>query len=129
MKTNTIVFINGMFMTSLCWENWLDYFKPKGLNLIAPDWPGRKADPSGLRKQLGPDSALGKLKLTDIISHLTVIIKNTGEKPVLIGHSMGGLIVQLLIQEGLGSAGVAIDSAPPLGCFQPGGLFSKPTGP
>jgi alpha-beta hydrolase superfamily lysophospholipase len=41
MKSKTIVFIHGMYMTPLCWEHWLDYFQAKGYHCIAPAWPGR----------------------------------------------------------------------------------------
>ena len=64
-----------------------------------------------------PDSKLGKLNLTDILAHLTQKIQSLNEKPILIGHSMGGLVTQILNQRGLASATVAIDSAPPAGVF------------
>ncbi len=64
-----------------------------------------------------PDSKLGKLNLADILDHLTKKIQALDEKPILIGHSMGGLATQILNQRGLASAAVAIDSAPPAGVF------------
>jgi len=60
---------------------------------------------------------LGKLNLADILDHLTKKIQALDEKPILIGHSMGGLATQILNQRGLASAAVAIDSAPPAGVF------------
>jgi pimeloyl-ACP methyl ester carboxylesterase len=52
-----------------------------------------------------------------VVNHLEGFIKSLNEKPIVIGHSMGGLVVQLLLQKGIASAAIAIDSAPPAGVF------------
>jgi pimeloyl-ACP methyl ester carboxylesterase len=114
MKTKTIVFIHGMYMNHLCWENWVDYFQSKGYRCLAPAWPGRDKPVVTLR-DLQSNPQLGKLTLTDVLAHITEVIRGVDEKPVLIGHSMGGLAVQMLLQRDLAVAGVAIDSAPPMG--------------
>ncbi len=114
MPSKTIVFIHGMYMNSLCWEQWMDYFQTRGYQCLAPAWPGRDQPVEILRKH-HPDPQLGNLTLSDVLSHFTDVIKTLPEKPILIGHSMGGLAVQILLQRGLATAGVAIDSAPPMG--------------
>ena len=114
MKTKTVVFIHGMYMTPLCWEKWVDYFCAKGYKCFAPAWPGRDQSIETLRKR-HPDPQLGSLTLSNVIEHLADTIKKLNEKPVLIGHSMGALAVQLLLQKDLAVAGIAIDSAPPMG--------------
>ena len=116
MKTKTIVFIHGMFMTPLCWERWIERFQTKGYRCLAPAWPGRDKPIETQRKD-HPDSELGKLKLRDVVESMATAISSMGEKPALIGHSMGGLVVQLLLQRDLAVAGVAIDPAPPMGVF------------
>jgi pimeloyl-ACP methyl ester carboxylesterase len=116
MKTKNIVFIHGMYMTPLCWEHWLDYFQAKGYTCSAPAWPGRDQPIETLRKN-HPDPELGKLTLSAVLTHLTNVIQALDDKPILIGHSMGALIVQLLLQRDLAAAGIAIDSAPPAGVF------------
>jgi len=128
MKSKTIVFIHGMYMTPLCWEKWVEYFQSRGYRCLAPAWPGRDQPLEALRRS-GPDSPLSQLTLSDILNHLTKIIQTLGEKPVLIGHSMGGLVVQLLVQRDLAAAGVAIDSAPPQGVFTPAWSFLKSNWP
>jgi pimeloyl-ACP methyl ester carboxylesterase len=128
MKSKTIVFLHGMFMTPLCWEQWVNYFQAKGYKCIAPAWPGRDKPIDTLRKN-HPDPQLGKLTLSDVIEHLANIIKKLDEKPILIGHSMGGLIVQILLQMNLATAGVAIDSAPPAGVFTTKWSFLKSNWP
>ena len=116
MQTKTIVFIHGMYMTPLCWENWDRYFRGKGYRCLAPAWPGRDQSVYRLRDR-HPDPQLAAVTLQGVLQHLTRTIQKLDEKPVLVGHSMGGLAVQLLLQQGLGAAGVAIDSAPPMGVF------------
>src|SRR5512142_1223747 len=114
MKTRHIVFIHGMFMTPLCWENWIAYYQPKGYTCSAPAWPGRD-QPIDVQRQKHPDPELGRLDLKAVVDCMETAVRSVGDNPVLIGHSMGGLVVQLLLQKALGSAGVAIDPAPPQG--------------
>jgi alpha-beta hydrolase superfamily lysophospholipase len=128
MKSKTIVFVHGMYMNPLCWEQWVDYYQAKGYKCLAPAWPGRDKPIETLRKQ-HPDSQLGKLTLNNVLEHFTDTIKRLDEKPVLVGHSMGGLVVQLLLQKDLAAAGVAIDSAPPRGVFTTKWSFLKSNWP
>jgi pimeloyl-ACP methyl ester carboxylesterase len=114
MAMKTLVFIHGMYMTPLCWEKWVSWFESRGCRCLAPGWPGRDAPPPQLRSA-HPDPKLGALTLSNVLDHLDAAIRGTGEKPVLIGHSMGGLAAQLLLQKGIAAAAVAIDSAPPQG--------------
>jgi pimeloyl-ACP methyl ester carboxylesterase len=105
-----------MYMNSLCWEHWVTYFQAKGYRCLAPNWPGRDQPIDVLRKN-HPDPQLGKLTLTNVVEHLANTIAKLDEKPILIGHSMGGLVVQLLLQRDIAAAGIAISSAPPMGVF------------
>ncbi|HUS67440.1 MAG TPA: alpha/beta hydrolase [Kofleriaceae bacterium] len=114
MKTKTVVFIHGMFMTPTCWSGWVQRFRERGLRALAPAWPLHDAPPQALRDK-HPDPALGKLTLDEVVAEMVRTVEALDEKPILIGHSMGGLVVQLLLQKQLGVAGVAIDSAPPKG--------------
>jgi alpha-beta hydrolase superfamily lysophospholipase len=117
-----------MYMTPLCWEKWVDYFQTKGYTCLAPAWPGRDQSVEMLRKQ-HPDAQLGKLTLNAVLEHFTTTIQALDEKPILIGHSMGGLIVQLLLQKDLAVAGIAINSAPPMGVITTSGSFLKANWP
>jgi pimeloyl-ACP methyl ester carboxylesterase len=128
MTTKTIVFIHGMYMNPLCWEHWMDYFQTKGYQCLAPAWSGRDKAVEILRKQ-HPDPQLGNLTLSDVITRFADVIKSLAEKPILIGHSMGGLAVQLLLQKDLAAAGVAIDSAPPMGVLTTKWSFLKSNWP
>ncbi|HEX9331670.1 MAG TPA: alpha/beta hydrolase family protein, partial [Anaerolineales bacterium] len=75
MKTKTIVLIHGMFMNSLCWENWIPRYEAKGYRVLAPAWPGRDKPVETLRKN-HPDPELAKLKLSDVAEHMTKLIQS-----------------------------------------------------
>lgn len=110
----TIVFVHGMFITRHCWDNWIARLEPRGFHCLAPPWPLRDAEPAELRAR-HPDAALGKLTMDEVVESYAAIVQTQPEPPLLVGHSLGGLMVQLLLQRGLGRKGVAIDSAPPRG--------------
>ncbi len=111
--SHTVVFVHGMFVTPACWEEWEKYFQARGYKTLAPAWP--EHDLPETARQAARDGKLGALTLEQVLQRYRDVIRGLGEKPILVGHSMGGLVVQLLLQEGLGAAGVAIDSAPPKG--------------
>ncbi len=112
----SVIFIHGMFVTPLCWRGWIDRFNACGILCEAPPWPHHDASPAELRAR-HPSAALGRLTLPDLVAHFEAIVKQQPSPPVLVGHSLGGLIVQLLINRGLGAKGVAINSGPPKGVF------------
>jgi len=113
--SNTIVFIHGLFQNPASWENWATYFKARGYKCHAPAYPYHEGKPGTLRKNIHPE--LGKLTFGQVIVGLAKFIDRLPEKPILIGHSMGGLAVQKLLEMGKGMAAVAVDSAPPKGVF------------
>jgi pimeloyl-ACP methyl ester carboxylesterase len=112
-SSKTIVFIHGLFMNPASWENWVTFYEAKGYTCYAPAYPYHEGNPTNLRKTI--DAKLGVLTLGDVIKHLSTFIESLPEKPILIGHSMGGLVVQKLIEMNKGVAGICIDSAPPKG--------------
>jgi pimeloyl-ACP methyl ester carboxylesterase len=107
----TIVFIHGMFQNPISWEKWIAYFNEKGYHCIAPAWPLHEGSPADLRNN--PPAGLGDLHLQTIIDEMEHVVTGLPEKPILIGHSVGGLIVQLLTQKGLADKGISIDSVAP----------------
>jgi pimeloyl-ACP methyl ester carboxylesterase len=110
-----ILFIHGMFMTPKCWDHWIEYFKERGLAGRATAWPEHNRPVQDLNRHILSNTALAGLRFPDLIAAFENQISKLPEKPVLVGHSVGGLIVQVLINKGLGRAGVAVDSAPPKG--------------
>jgi pimeloyl-ACP methyl ester carboxylesterase len=103
-----IVLIHGMWMTPHSWEPWVDHYADRGYRAIAPGWPGIES-PEQVRRD---PSVLKGLGMTACVDHYEGIIRGLDRPPIIIGHSFGGLITQLLLDRGLGSAGVAIGTAP-----------------
>jgi pimeloyl-ACP methyl ester carboxylesterase len=108
--TNTIVLIHGAWLNSLSWENVKARYEARGYTVITPDWPFDDREPAALRAQ--PVPALARIGQREIVDHYDRIVRQLPEQPILIGHSLGGVIVQQLLARGLGVAGVAINPAP-----------------
>jgi alpha-beta hydrolase superfamily lysophospholipase len=106
-----LIFIHGMFQNPKSWKTWINYFVQKGYNCFAPAWPYHEGEPKDLRDNIPQE--LGQLRLKEIINEFVKVISGLASKPVLIGHSVGGLIVQSLINKGLGEMGIAISSVAP----------------
>ncbi len=107
--SDTIVLIHGLWLTPLSWEKWIDRYKSKGYNVIAPAWPGMEGDIDQVRSNTKPYENLG---ITEIADHYEQIIRGLDKTPIIMGHSFGGLITQVLLDRGLGAAGVGISPAP-----------------
>lgn len=106
-----ILFIHGMFLTEKSWEGWEKFFDALGYECESPAWPLHNAEPAELRRN--PPSGLGKLSLADLHSYYAGVVNQESEPPVVIGHSLGGLLVQKLAADGLIRAGVCIASVAP----------------
>jgi pimeloyl-ACP methyl ester carboxylesterase len=106
-----IVLIHGMWMTPRSWDAWVDHYADRGHRPIAPGWPGVKA-PDETRRD---PTALKGLGIRKIVDHYDEIIRGLDRPPIIIGHSFGGIFTQLLLDRGLGVAGVAIGTGAPKG--------------
>lgn len=107
----TIIFVHGMFQNPKSWTGWVNFFESKGYQCIVPAWPYHDGEPTDLRNHI-PEK-LGDLELDDIITPIETEILKLDEKPIVIGHSVGGLIAQLLLARGVVSSAVAICSVAP----------------
>jgi pimeloyl-ACP methyl ester carboxylesterase len=107
-----LMLIHGAWLSARSWENFADYFAQRGFAVSAPEWPRKHGDVEELRADADELKGLG---ITEIVDHYDAQIRALEEAPVLVGHSFGGLIVELLLDRGLGRAGVAISPAPPKG--------------
>jgi pimeloyl-ACP methyl ester carboxylesterase len=108
----TILLIHGLWVTPSSWEKFRRYYESLGHKAIASAWPGITKDVAAMRRD---PSGLNGIGIAEVVAHYTKIIRSLPEPPIIMGHSYGGLITQLLIDRGLGAAGVAIDSVPPKG--------------
>ena len=107
-----LVLIHGAWLSARSWENFADYFEKRGFAVSAPEWARKQGDVEELRAEADELAGLG---LDEIVDHYEALIRELDQPPVLIGHSFGGLIVELLLDRGLGRAAVAISPAPPKG--------------
>lgn len=121
--TPPLVFIHGMYLNAASWADWLPVAASRGYEPQAPSWPFHEGDPAALRRKIDP--GLGRLTFGDVIASLAARIAELPQKPVLIGHSVGGLAVQKLIDLGLARAGVAISPAPPQGVLAASPTFLR----
>jgi pimeloyl-ACP methyl ester carboxylesterase len=107
-----LILIHGAWLSSRSWDKFVGYFEQRGYDASAPEWPRKIGDVEELREAT---EALKGLGLNEIVDHYQAEIEKLDQAPVLLGHSFGGLIVELLLDRGLGRAGVAISPAPPKG--------------
>jgi len=108
-RPDTVVLVHGLWMTPRSWEHWVPYYEAKGLKVLTPGYPGFEIEVEALREN--PD-LIAKLGVPETVDHLASVIESVQTPPIIIGHSFGGTLTQLLLARGLGSAGVVIDSAP-----------------
>lgn len=109
----TVVFVHGAWVTPACWDEFRGRFEERGYRCLAPPWPYDDRPIAELRA--APAKELAGVGVGEIVEHYASIVRGLDQPPVLVGHSFGGLFVQMLLDRGLGAAGVAIDPAPPRG--------------
>jgi alpha-beta hydrolase superfamily lysophospholipase len=114
-RPDTVVLIHGLWMTARCWEHWVDRYTRRGYRVIARSWPGMEGDIEELRRD---PSVVAGLGVTEIVDHYDGIIRALERPPIIIGHSFGGLFTEILLDRGLGAAGVAIAPAAPQGILK-----------
>ncbi|HEY7561638.1 MAG TPA: alpha/beta hydrolase [Gaiellaceae bacterium] len=107
-----LMFVHGAWLAANSWDTFAEYFESRGYEVSAPEWPRKEGDVAELREDAEEIKGLG---LTEIVDHYEAEIGALPTPPVLIGHSFGGLVVELLLDRGLGRAGVVMSPAPPKG--------------
>ena len=110
-----IVLMHGLWLTPRSWEGWKRRFETRGHRVLAPAWPRMQEDIDEVRRN---PSAMNGLGVTEIADHYDEVIRGLDRPPVIMGHSFGGLVAELLLDRGLGAAGVAISPAPVKGVLR-----------
>ncbi|MEE4025347.1 alpha/beta hydrolase [Gordonia sp. PKS22-38] len=106
---DTVVLVHGLWMTPRSWENWVAYYESKKLRVLTPAYPGFEVEVEALRAD---PQVIADATVDDTVDHLAGIIDELPSPPIIIGHSFGGTLTQLLVDRGLGAAAVVVDSAP-----------------
>jgi pimeloyl-ACP methyl ester carboxylesterase len=127
MVATTVMFIHGMYMNGTSWAPWRERATARGFDSIAPSWPFHEGEPAALRADV--PAGLGSLTFGEVTDELKRVIDGLPERPVLVGHSIGGLLVQKLVNDGFARAGVAISSAPPAGVITLDPVFFRANWP
>ena len=104
-----VVFVHGLWLLPSSWARWMKLFESAGFTALAPGWPDDPQTVSAANAH--PEVFAGK-SVGDVADHYEEIINGLEDKPVIIGHSFGGLLAQILAGRGLSSATVAVDPAP-----------------
>jgi pimeloyl-ACP methyl ester carboxylesterase len=113
--TTPIVLIHGLWLTPRSWEDWKARLEQRGHEVLAPAWPRMDREVEALRRD---PSVMNGLGVTEVVDHYDRIIRGLGTRPVIMGHSFGGLVTELLLDRGLGAAGVALSPAPVKGVLR-----------
>ena len=104
--TTPVVFIHGLWLLPSSWANWANFFEQAGYAPLAPDWPD---DPATVEEARANADVLAKKTLKHVVDHSADVIGKLEERPVVMGHSTGGLVAQMLAGRGLSATTVAID--------------------
>jgi non-heme chloroperoxidase len=104
-----VVFVHGLWLLPSSWDRWRTLFQEAGYATLAPDWPD---DPDTVEEANKHPEVFAHKSVGQVADHFDDVISKLTKRPALIGHSFGGLLVQILAGRGLGEATVAIDPGP-----------------
>src|ERR1700722_7751082 len=104
-----VVFVHGLWLHASSWGPWMDKFRAAGYEPLAPGWPG---EPGTVEEARRDPAGVAGHGINDVVGHYAQVISGLAARPVVIGHSFGGLIAQRLLGQDLATAAVAIDPAP-----------------
>jgi non-heme chloroperoxidase len=104
-----VVFIHGLWLLPSSWDRWAALFEAAGYSALTPGWPD---DPETVEEANAHPEVFAHKTVGQVADHFGEVIRGLTKKPVVIGHSFGGLLAQIIAGRGLASASVAIDPAP-----------------
>jgi pimeloyl-ACP methyl ester carboxylesterase len=104
-----VVFVHGLWLLPSSWARWAAVFEEAGYTAVTPGWPD---DPETVAEANANPDVFARKTVGQVADHFEEILRKLNRKPVIIGHSFGGLLVQMLAGRGLALATVAIDPAP-----------------
>ena len=104
-----VMFVHGLWLLPSSWDRWAEVFESRGYVALTPGWPD---DPETAAEARGNPEAFAGKSIGQVADHFDAIAASLARKPVIIGHSFGGLLAQILAGRGLAAVTVAIDPAP-----------------
>ena len=121
-----VVFVHGLWLLPNSWDRWRTFFEEEGYATLAPGWPD---DPDTVDEAKRHPEVFAHKSIGQIADHFEDVLTKLNEKPVVIGHSFGGLLTQILAGRGCAAVAVAIDPAPFRGCSRSRSRRSSPSSP
>jgi pimeloyl-ACP methyl ester carboxylesterase len=103
-----VVFIHGLWLHASAWTPWVDLFADAGYAPVAPGWPG---DGDTVEESRAHPESIADHGIDDVVAHYSAFITTLQAKPILVGHSFGGMIAQKLLGQDLAAGVVTIDAA------------------
>jgi len=110
-----VVFIHGLWIHSTAWRSWQEFFEAAEYTTHAPGWPG---DQDTVELARANPASVANRGIDDVVASYTAFIDALPAKPIVIGHSFGGMIAQKLLAQGKAAAAVAIDAAQIKGVYR-----------
>jgi non-heme chloroperoxidase len=104
-----VVFIHGLWLLPSSWDRWATVFEEAGYAALTPGWPD---DPETVAEANAHPEVFAHKTVGQVADHYSEVIGRLSKKPVVIGHSFGGLLTQIIAGRGLSAASVAVDPAP-----------------
>jgi non-heme chloroperoxidase len=104
-----VVFVHGLWLLPSSWDRWADVFDQAGYAPVQPGWPD---DPETVEEANAHPEVFAHKTIRQVVDHYVEVVSALTKKPVMVGHSFGGLVVQIMAGRGLAAATVAIDPAP-----------------
>jgi len=103
-----VVFIHGLWLHASSWQPWVELFDQAGYAATAPGWPG---DGESVEASRANPDAIADHGIDDVVEHYLKIFEGLDRKPILVGHSFGGMISEKLLGMDAAAAAIAIDAA------------------
>ena len=104
-----VVFVHGLWLLPSSWDRWAAVFEEAGYTALTPGWPD---DPETVEEANAHPEVFAHKSVGQVANHYADVIGQLKKKPAVIGHSIGGLLVQMVAGRGLSAATVAIDPGP-----------------
>jgi pimeloyl-ACP methyl ester carboxylesterase len=104
-----VVFIHGLWLLPSSWDRWAAVFEEAGYTALTPGWPD---DPETVDEANAHPEVFAGKSVGEVADHYAEVIEQLEKKPIVIGHSFGGLLAQIVAGRGLLAATVAVDPAP-----------------
>lgn len=121
-----VVLVHGLWCLASSWRNWQALLEDRGYAVVAVDWPG---DPSDVETARAGGGSLGGTSLATVVEHVREVVAQLDRTPILIGHSMGGLVVEIVAGDGVAAATIAIGPAQMKGVWTLPATVLKALGP